>query len=117
MVRSVLFIDPPAFVATVERMVAPALRSRPLAVAPPGADRATVLALSSEARAAGIARGMLVRHAKTLCPDLGLLPPNARPYARGSRARHELLRIFAPVLEPRGDGHVLLGLTGTRRLL
>src|SRR5687767_3819152 len=116
MVRSVLFIDPPAFVATVERMVAPALRSRPLAVAPPGADRATVLALSSEARAAGIARGMLVRQAKKLCPDLVLLPPNPRLYARASRALHEILRIYAPVIEPRGYGHAFLDLTGTERL-
>jgi DNA polymerase-4 len=116
MVRSVLFIDPPAFVATVERMVAPALRSRPLAVAPPGADRATVLALSSEARAAGVARGMLVRQAKKLCPDLVLLPPNLRLYARASRALHEILRIYAPVIEPRGYGHAFLDLTGTERL-
>src|SRR5688572_8529061 len=116
MIRSVLFIDPPAFVATVERMVAPALVSRPLAVAPPGADRATVLALSPEARAAGIARGMLVRQAKKLCPDLVLLPPNPRLYARASRALHEILRIYAPVIEPRGYGHAFLDLTGTERL-
>src|SRR5512145_3529107 len=116
MVRSVLFVDPPAFVATVERMAAPALRSRPLAVAPPGADRATVLALSSEARAAGIARGMLVRQAKKLCPDLVLLPPNPRLYARASRALHEILRLYAPVIEPRGYGHAFLDLTGTERL-
>ncbi len=116
MIRSVLFVDPPAFVATVERMVAPALRSRPLAVAPPGADRATVLALSPEAQAAGITRGMLVRQAKKLCPDLVLLPPNPRLYARASRALHEILRIYAPVIEPRGYGHAFLDLTGTERL-
>jgi len=116
MVRAVLFIDPPAFVATVERMVAPALRSRPLAVAPPGADRATVLALSPEAKDAGIARGMLVRQAKKLCHDLVLLPPNPRLYARASRALHEILRIYAPVIEPRGYGHAFLDLTGTERL-
>jgi DNA polymerase-4 len=116
MARAVLFIDPPAFVATVERMVAPALRSRPLAVAPPGADRATVLALSPEAQAAGIARGMLVRQAKKLCPDLVLLPPNPRLYARASRALHEILRVYAPVIEPRGYGHAFLDLTGTERL-
>src|SRR5687767_6004503 len=116
MVRSVLFIDPPAFVATVERMVAPALVSRPLAVAPPGADRATVLALSSEARAAGIARGMLVRQAKKLCPDLVLIPPNPRLYARASSALHQILRVYAPVIEPRGYGHAFLDLTGTGRL-
>jgi DNA polymerase-4 len=114
--KSVLFVDPPAFVATVERMVAPALRSRPLAVAPPGADRATVLALSPEAQAAGVTRGMLVRRARKLCPDLILLPPNPRLYARASRALHEILRIYAPVIEPRGYGHAFLDLSGTERL-
>jgi DNA polymerase-4 len=116
MARAILFIDPPAFVATVERMVAPALRSRPLAVAPPGADRATVLALSPEAQAAGVRRGMLVRQARKLCPDLVLIPPNPRLYARASRALHEILRIYAPIIEPRGYGHAFLDLSGTERL-
>lgn len=114
--KSVLFIDPPAFCATVERLAAPALRNRPLAVAPAGADRATVLALSPEARAAGITRGMDVRRARKLCPDLVLLPPNPRLYARASRALHEILRVYAPVIEPRGYGHAFLDLTGTERL-
>jgi DNA polymerase-4 len=114
--KSILFIDPPAFCATVERLVAPALRSRPLAVAPPGADRATILALSPEAESAGITRGMLVRRAQRLCPDLVLLPPNPQLYARASRALHEILRTYAPVIEPRGYGHAFLDLTGTERL-
>jgi DNA polymerase-4 len=114
--RSVLFVDPPAFCTTVEGLVAPALRTRPVAVAPPGADRATILALSAEARLAGIERGMLVRQARKRCPDLVLLPPNPRLYARASRALHEVLRIYAPVIEPRGYGHAFLDLTGTGRL-
>ena len=114
--RSVLFVDPPAFCTTVEGLVAPALRTRPVAVAPPGADRATVLALSAEARLAGIERGMPVRQALKRCPDLVLLPPNPRLYARASRALHEVLRIYAPVIEPRGYGHAFLDLTGTGRL-
>lgn len=116
MPRTVLFVDPPAFCATVERLAAPALRSRPIAVAPPGADRATVLALSAEARAAGVTRGMLARQARKLCPDLILLPPNPRLYARASRALGALLRVYAPVIEPRGYGHAFLDLTGTERL-
>ena len=114
--RSVLFVDPPAFCTTVEALVAPALRSRPAVVAPPGADRAVVLALSAEARLAGIERGMAVRQARKLCPDLLLLPPNPRLYARASRALHEILRAYAPVIEPRGYGHAFLDLTGTGRL-
>jgi DNA polymerase IV len=114
--RSVLFIDPPAFCTTLEGLVAPALRTRPVAVAPPGADRATILALSAEARLAGIERGMPVRQALKRCPDLVLLPPNPRLYARASQALHEVLRVYAPVIEPHGYGHAFLDLTGTGRL-
>ena len=116
LMRSVLFVDPPAFCTSLEGLVAPALRTRPLAVAPPGADRATILALSAEARLAGLERGMPVRKAQRLCPDLIVLPPNPRLYARASRALHEILRIYAPTIEPRGYGHAFLDLTGTGRL-
>jgi DNA polymerase-4 len=115
--RTILFIDPPAFCTTVEALVAPALRTRPVVVAPPGAERAVVLALSTEARRAGIERGMAVRQALKLCPDLVLIPPNPRLYARASSALHEILRVYAPVIEPRGYGHAFLDLTGTGRLL
>jgi DNA polymerase-4 len=116
MPRSVLFIDPPAFCTTVEALVAPALRGRPVAVAAPGADRATVLALSPEAHAAGITRGMPVRQAQKRCPDLALLPPNPKLYARASAALHDIFRRYAPVIEPRGYGHAYLDVTGTGAL-
>jgi DNA polymerase IV len=114
--RSVLFVDPPAFCTTLEGLVAPELRTRPLAVAPPGVDRAIILALSAEARLAGLEQGMPVRKAQRLCPDLIVLPPNPRLYARASRALHQILRLFAPAIEPRGYGHAFLDLTGTGRL-
>ncbi len=116
MLRSVLFVDPPAFCTSLEGLVAPALRTRPLAIAPPGADRATILALSAEARRAGLEAGMSVRKAQRLCPDLIVLPPNPRLYARASRALHEIFRTYAPTIEPRGYGHAFLDLTGTGRL-
>jgi len=97
-------------------LVAPALRSRPIVIAPPGADRATVLALSDEARLAGITRGMLLPRARKLCRDLVILPPNPRLYARASRALHEVLRRYAPIIEPRGYGHAFLDVSGTRGL-
>ena len=116
MPRSVLFIDPPAFCTSVESLAAPALRSRPVGVAPPGADRATILALSAAARLAGVVQGMPVRQARKICPDLVLLPPNPVLYARASRALHEIFRMYAPAIEPRGYGHAFLDLTGTGRL-
>ncbi len=116
MTRAVLCIDPPAFCTTVEALVAPALRGRPLAVAAPGADRATVLALSPEAQAAGITRGMAVRQARKRCPDLVCLPPNPKLYARASAALHDIFRRYAPLIEPRGYGHAWLDVTGTGAL-
>ncbi len=116
MLRSIFFIDPPSFCTTVEGLVAPALRDRPVAVAPPGADRATLLALSREAREAGLERGTPVRLALKQCPDLIVIPPNPELYARAARALHDILKIYAPVIEPRGYGHAFLDLTGTERL-
>jgi DNA polymerase IV len=114
--RSVLFIDPPAFCTTLEGLVAPGLRTRPLAIAPVAADRATILALSPEARLAGLTPGMPVRQAQRICRDLIVVPPNPKLYARASRALHEILQAFAPTIEPKGYGHAFLDLTGTRRL-
>jgi DNA polymerase-4 len=114
--RSIFFIDPPAFCTTVEGLVAPDLRARPVAVAPPGADRATILALSPEARGAGLERGTPVRLARKQCPDLIVIPPNPHLYARASRALHDILKAYAPVIEPRWYGHAFLDLTGTERL-
>jgi len=116
MPRAVLFIDPPAFCTTVEGLVAPALRSHPIVIAPPGADRATVLALSLEARKAGIIQGMLLPKARKICPDLIVLPPNPTLYARASRALHDVLKRYAPVIEPRGFGHAFLDVSGTAGL-
>ena len=87
-----------------------------MVVAAPGADRATVLALSAEARRAGITRGMPVSQARKRCPDLIIRPPNPQLYARASRALDEILRRYAPVIEPKGYGHAFLDLTGTGRL-
>jgi DNA polymerase-4 len=75
-----------------------------------------VLALSLEARRAGITRGMPVQRARKLCPDLIVRPPNPKLYARASRALDEILRRFAPIIEPRSYGHAFLDLTGTGRL-
>lgn len=85
-------------------------------VAPLGAERATVLALSQEARKAGISQGMALPKARKICPDLILLPPNPTLYSRASRALHDVLRKYAPVIEPRGYGHAFLDVSGTAGL-
>ena len=60
---------------------------------------------------------MPVRQARKLLPrPRSCCRPTRQLYARASRALHEILRIYAPVIEPRGYGHAFLDLTGTGRL-
>ncbi len=114
--KSVLFIDPPAFCTTVAALDDPSLRHRPVAIAPLGADRAVLLALSAEARREGLSRGTPVALARRICPDLIVRPPEPRRWARAHRALHEILSQFAPVIEPKRWGHSYLDISGTERL-
>ncbi|HEV8336797.1 MAG TPA: hypothetical protein VGR67_10300 [Candidatus Polarisedimenticolia bacterium] len=114
--RAILHLDIPAFPIAVERVVAPRLRERPVVVAPSSSTRAPVLVASLEARAAGVFRGMLLVRALRICRDLTILPSNPSLYRRASEAILKLLSGYSPLLEPAGEGHVFLDMTGTRRL-
>jgi DNA polymerase-4 len=116
MEREIIHIDIAAFAVAVERVVHPTLRGRPVIVAPIGASRSVVTALSREAWEAGIRRGMIVAKAVRYCRDVTILPPNEPLYARASQAILKILQGFSPVLEPSGYGHAYLDITGTGRL-
>src|SRR2546426_11165258 len=114
--RAILHLDIPAFPIAAERVVTPRLRDRPVVVAPSSSTRAPVLVSSLEARRAGVFRGMPLARAIRICRDLTVLPPNPPLYRRASGAILHLLSGYSPLLEPAGDGHVFLDMTGTRRL-
>ncbi len=116
MKREIIHVDIAAFAVEVERVVHPELRGRPVVVAPVGPSRSVVTAVSREAWAAGIRRGMPVSRAVRYCRGVAVLPPNEPLYARASRAVCEILARFSPVLEPSGYGHAYVDLTGTGRL-
>ena len=100
----------------VERVVRSELRGKPVVVAPLGASRSVVTALSSEAWNAGVRKGMVLAKAVRYCRDAIVLPPNEPLYARASRAIFRVLENFSPVLEPSGHGHAYMDITGTDRL-
>jgi len=86
-------------------------------VAPLGAARSIVTALSAEAWTAGIRKGMALSKATRYCRNMVVLPPNEPLYLRASRAIFRVLENFSPVLEPSGHGHAYVDITGTCRLL
>ena len=116
MEREIIYINVTAFPVAVERVIHPELRSRPVVVAPLGAARSIVTALSSEAWSAGIRKGMALAKALRYCRSVVVLPPNEPLYLRASRAIFRVLESFSPVLEPSGHGHAYLDITGTGRL-
>ena len=114
--REIVYVTVPAFPIVVERVIHPELRGRPVVVAPLGASRSVVTALSSEAWNAGVRKGMPLSKAMRYCGGAVVLPPNEPLYARASRAILRILGDFSPVIEPSGHGRAYLDITGTGRL-
>ncbi|MDZ7373535.1 MAG: DNA polymerase IV [candidate division KSB1 bacterium] len=116
MERSILYVDITAFAVSVETVLEPRLRGRPVVVAVQTANRSLIYASSYEARRAGIHRGMPLQEARRLCRELIVLPPNKPLYARATQAMLDILSRFSPVIEPVRYGHAYLDMTGTQRL-
>ncbi len=115
--RDILHLAIPAYPIAVARVVDSSLRQRPVAIAPGLSDRAIIQAASAEAAAEGVICGMTVRRARSLCPALLTLPPDAQLLARADRALHKLVGHYSPLIELHPAGRLFIDLTGSRRLL
>ena len=69
--RAILHIDGDAFFASCEQAVNPTLKGKPVVT---GKERGIASAVSYEAKARGVKRGMTIREIKALCPDAIHLP-------------------------------------------
>ncbi len=108
------------FAVQAERLVDPTLSTRPIAVITSQAQNGTILALSSEARAEGLAKGMRVSLARKVSRVAVLLPFNASLYQKVQGILFRRLARFSPAVEPAGYGSFFLdmsGMTGIYRTL
>ncbi|NLD99413.1 MAG: hypothetical protein GX640_06015 [Fibrobacter sp.] len=116
MERTILHINVVNFYVAVARALEPKISGFPLAVRAAGSHR-VLIDVSSEARAAGVCRGMSAESAKRQCPDLLILDPQPKEYARAQNYLLEQATHLSPLAEVAGPGHLFIDLTGTRRLL
>lgn len=88
----------------LERLRDARLQGRPFAIGepPPGAN--AIVECSPEAATLGVRAGMPLRDARTLAPDLTLLPPDPVYYSRSSDALLLALEDAEPLVEPGDDG-------------
>src|SRR5271169_4619989 len=91
---TILHADLDAFYASVEQLLDPGLRSRPIAV-----GGGVVLAASYEARERGVVAGMPGWRARQLCPGLRFVGGHFSEYQRLGDRVIDVLRGFTPFVE------------------
>src|SRR2546430_2923716 len=91
---TILHADLGAFYASVEQLLDPALRGKPIAV-----GGGVVLAASYEARAFGVRGGMPGRQARELCPQLIFVTGHFEDYQRLGDAAIAVVNDFTPLVE------------------
>jgi DNA polymerase-4 len=77
-----LYLDLNSYFASVEQQLDPAIRGRPVVVAPVDTDATSAIAASYEAKAFGIRTGTKIWEAKALCRDLVVVPGHHEEYVR-----------------------------------
>ena len=91
------------FYASVEMMLDPSLRGKPVAVCGATEDRhGIVLAKSELAKKAGVKTGMVNWEARSVCRDLVLVPPQYDQYLKYSKLARRIYGQYTDLVEPYG---------------
>lgn len=118
MLRTILHSDLNNFYASVEMLLDPSLRGKPIAVCRTRDNRhGVVLAKSEAAKAAGVRTAMVAWEAKRLCPELIFVPPHHEEYHKFSHLVHEIYWRYTDLVEPYGLDECFLDVTHSRLLL
>ena len=99
----------------IEQFYDQKLLKRPLALAPLGLPRVTVLEATTEAVKCGVWPGMLLTTAQKRCPELLAVPPHPDLYEVVNKDLQQFSEQFTPLFAVSPSGQVSLDLTGTER--
>jgi DNA polymerase-4 len=108
---SILHADLDAFYASVEQLLDPDLRGRPIAV-----GGGVVLAASYEAKRFGVTGGMAGARARDLCPDLVFVKGRFREYQRLGDLVMGILGEYTPIVQRISIDEAFLDVGGSGRL-
>lgn len=113
--RVILHSDMNSFYASVEMMLDPSLRGKPVAVCGSTESRhGIVLAKSQLAKKAGVKTGMVNWEARQRCPNLVVVPPQYDQYLKYSKLAHEIYYRFTDLVEPYGMDECWLDVTASQ---
>jgi DNA polymerase-4 len=114
--KTILHVDMDAFFASVELLVHPEWRGKPLVVGSGPHERGVVSTCSYEARKYGIHSAMPSRRAYQLCPNAIFTPPNGELYTEVSQKAFEVFESFTPYVEGVSIDEAFLDITGSIHL-
>lgn len=112
----IAFCDIDAFYASVEEILRPELKGKPIIVGGSSGIKGVVATASYEARRYGVHLGMPIFQARKLCPHCIFLDGNFRIYEEYSRKFFNILEQFSPVVEHTSVDEAYLDITGCERL-
>ena len=114
--RTIFHLDLDAFFVSVERILDPTLKGKPVIVGGNPHGRGVVAACSYEARAYGLHSALPIRQAFKLCPDGIYLHGHYDEYVRFSHAVKNILSSYAPVIEQASIDEFYMDFTGCRKI-
>ena len=113
----ILHCDCNGFYASVEQLKRPELKTVPMAVCgDPESRHGIILAKNELAKGFGVKTAETIREAKRKCPDLVLVPPHHKEYAKWSRVVNDIYARYTEQVEPFGIDESWLDVTGSVNL-
>lgn len=115
--RTIFHLDLDAFFVSVERILDPSLKGKPVIVGgDPKFGRGVVAACSYEARAFGLHSAMPIRTAYRLCPHGVYIHGSHGEYSYFSKAVKIILKQYAPVIEKASIDEFYMDFTGCQNV-
>lgn len=112
--KAILHIDGDCFFVSCEVAKNPKLKGK---VVVTGMERGIVSALSYEAKARGVKRGMSLFEVRKICPDVILIPSDYETYSLYSMRMYNIVRRYTGDVEEYSIDECFADLTGMRRPL
>ena len=116
LMRTILHVDMDAFFASVEMLVHPEWRGKPLVVGAGPHERGVVSTCSYEARRYGVRSAMPAREAYRLCPGAIFVHPHMELYREVSKKAFETFERYTPYVEGVSVDEAFLDVTGSIHL-